>query len=77
MESSIYRIEQLGKSYSANLILNPWDPLALYLILVFIDIYCKYAWLVPLKDKKGVTISKDFQKILDKSGWKPKKYINR
>ena len=30
-----------------------------------IDIYSKYAWVVPLKDKKGVTIVNAFQKILD------------
>ena len=27
----------------------------------------KYAWVVPLKDKKGITIVNAFQKILDKS----------
>ena len=30
-----------------------------------IDIFSKYAWVVPLKDKKGVSIAKAFQKILD------------
>ena len=38
-----------------------------------IDIFSKYAWVVPLKDKKGVSIVNAFQKILDKSGRKPKK----
>ena len=37
-------------------------------------IYCKYAWLVPLKDKKGVSIADAFQNILLKSGRKPSKY---
>ena len=32
-------------------------------LLCVIDIYSKYAWLVPLKDKKGVSIVKAFQKI--------------
>ena len=32
-----------------------------------IDIYSKYACLVPLKDKKGLTIVSVFQKVLDKS----------
>ena len=27
----------------------------------------KYAWVVPLKDKKGITITNAFQKVLDKS----------
>ena len=31
------------------------------------DIFSKYAWVIPLKDKKGVTITNDFQKILDES----------
>ena len=38
-----------------------------------IDIFSKYAWVVPLKDKKGATIVNAFQKILDKSGQKPNK----
>ena len=35
--------------------------------------YCcfyKYIWLIPLTDKKGKTIFKVFQKILDESGRK-------
>ena len=37
------------------------------------EIFSKYAWVVPLKDKKGVSIVNAFQKILDKSGRKLKK----
>ena len=36
-----------------------------------IDIFSKYAWVVPLKDKKGVTITDAFQKILKGSNRKP------
>ena len=32
-----------------------------------IDIFSKYAWVVPLKDQKGITIVNAFQNILDKS----------
>ena len=32
-----------------------------------IDIFSKYAWFVPLKDKKGATIVNAFQKVLDDS----------
>ena len=32
-----------------------------------IDIFSKYAWVVPLKDKKGVTIVNALQEILDNS----------
>ena len=35
-----------------------------------IDIYSKYAWLVSLRDKRGITITNAFQKILDHSGRK-------
>ena len=30
----------------------------------------KYAWVVPLKDKKGITNTNSFQKILNESNWK-------
>ena len=42
-------------------------------LLCVIDIFSKYAWIVPLKDKKGVSSVDAFQKILDKSGHKPNK----
>ena len=42
-------------------------------LLCFIDIYSKYAWVAPLKDKKGVSIVNAFQSILKKSNRKPNK----
>ena len=33
-------------------------------LLCVIDIFSKYAWVVPLKDKKGITFTNAFQKIL-------------
>ena len=41
--------------------------------LCVIDIYIKYAWVIPLKDKKGISIVNAFQKILDDSDRKPNK----
>ena len=38
-----------------------------------IDIFSKYAWVVPLKNKKGGTIVNAFQKISDNSTRKPNK----
>ena len=32
-------------------------------LLCAIDIYSKYAWVVPLKDKEGVSIVNTFQKF--------------
>ena len=42
-------------------------------LLCIIDICSKYAVVVPLKDKKGVSINDAFQKILDDSDRKPNK----
>ena len=42
-------------------------------LLCVIDIFSKYTWVVPLKNKKGVSIVDAFQKILDESGCKPNK----
>ena len=42
-------------------------------LLCVIDIFSKYAWVVSLKDKKGITITNAFQKILNKSNRKPNK----
>ena len=36
-------------------------------LLCVILIYSKYAWVIPLKVKRGITISNAFQKILDES----------
>ena len=38
-----------------------------------IDVFNKYAWVVPLKVKKGVSIVDAFQNILDDSNKKPNK----
>ena len=42
-------------------------------LLCVIDIFSKYAWVVPLKDKKGRSIVKAFQIILKQSNRKPNK----
>ena len=42
-------------------------------LLCVIDVFSKYAWVVPLKVKKGVSIVNAFQKILDDSNRKPNK----
>ena len=40
-------------------------------LLCLIDIYSNYAWVIPLKDKQGITINNAFQKSLDQSKSKP------
>ena len=42
-------------------------------LLSAINIYSKYAWVIPLKDKKRVIITNAFQKMLDESKRKPNK----
>ena len=42
-------------------------------LLCAIDLFSKYVFVVPLKDKKGPTIINAFQSILDKSKRKPNK----
>ena len=32
-----------------------------------------YAWVTPLKDKRGITVNNAFQKILNESNQKPNK----
>ena len=42
-------------------------------LLCVTDIFSKYAWVVPIKDKKGISIVKAFQSILKQSNRKPNK----
>ena len=43
-----------------------------YLLRV-IDLFSKYVWFVPLKNKKGISIANAFQSILNNSKRKPNK----
>ena len=45
-------------------------------LLCTIDLFSKYAFVVPLKDKKGTTIVNAFQSILNNSERKPNKIWN-
>ena len=42
-------------------------------LLCLIDIYSKYPWVIPLKDKKCITITNAFQKVLKESNKKANK----
>ena len=42
-------------------------------LLCVIDIYSKYAWFIPVKDKKGTIITNVFQKMLKESNRKRNK----
>ena len=41
--------------------------------LCAIDVYSKYAFVIPLKDKKGISIVNAFNKIIKQSRRKPNK----
>ena len=47
-------------------LLNKYNKRIRFLLCV-VDIFRKYAWVVPLKDKKGVSIVTAFQSILKQS----------
>ena len=42
-------------------------------LLCVIDIYRKYAWVIPLNEKEGITIYNAFKKISNESNHKPNK----
>ena len=42
-------------------------------LLCVIDLFSRYAWVIPLKNKKGESIVEGFEKILDDSNRKPNK----
>ena len=46
---------------------------AICFLLCVIDIFSECAWVIPLKDIKGITITNAFQKILNESNHKPNK----
>ena len=50
---------------------SAWNKDIRYLLMT-IDIFSKFGWIVPLKNKKGETVAKAFNKIF-KSGRLPKK----
>ena len=53
-------------------LINKYNREIIYLLCA-IDLFSKYAFVVPLKDKKGTTIVNVFQSILDNSKRKPNK----
>ena len=44
-----------------------------WFLFCVIDTYNKHAWVIPLNDKKGISIVNAFQKILKESNRKPNK----
>ena len=44
-------------------------------LLCAIDLFSKYAWVIPIKDKKGTSIVNAFKKIVSKRQRKPNKIL--
>ena len=60
-------------------LINKFNKESQFLLCV-IDFYIKYTWVnnILLKDKKGITVTNAFQKILDKSNHKQNKiWVNK
>ena len=66
-----------GSDFADMQLISKFSKGIRFLICV-IDIFSKYAWVIPLKDKKGITITNTFQKVLDEPNRKPNKiWINK
>ena len=61
-----------GADFADMQLLSKFNKGIKYLLCV-IDLFSKYAFVIPLKDKKGFSIANAFQSILDKSKRKPNK----
>ena len=60
---STFKDNILGVDLADMQLLSKYNKGIRFLLCV-IDIYSKYAWVVSLKDKKGISIDKAFQNIL-------------
>ena len=69
---SSFRDNIWGADFADMQLLSKFNKRFRFLLCV-IDIYSRYAWVVPIKNKKGVIIVNAFQKILKESGREPNK----
>ena len=69
---SIFKDNILGVDLADMQLLSKYNKGIRFLLCV-IDIFSKYAWVVPLKDKKGISIVKAFKIILKQPNRKPNK----
>ena len=69
---SVFKYNIWGVDLADMQLLSKYNKGIRFLLCV-IDIFSKYAWVVPLKDKKGISIVKAFQIIFKQSNRKPNK----
>ena len=64
----------IDKIWAADLVemqkFSKWNKVIKYLLMI-IDVFSKYGWIAPLKDKKTESVSKAFNEIFKKSKRKP------
>ena len=65
--------DNLWGTYLADMQLISKYNKRIIFLLFFIDIYSKFSWAVPLKDKKGIKITNEFRKFLNESNCKRNK----
>ena len=73
---SFFRGKILGADLADMQLISKYSKRFRFLLYV-IDIFSKYAWVVPLKDKKANVVTNAFQKVLNKSGCKPNKKVDK
>ena len=49
-------------------LISKYNKKIIFLWCIFHDVFSKYAWVVPLKNKKDLTITKALENVLDDSG---------
>ena len=68
-------VNHIDEIWTADLVfmdkLSKWNKGFKYLLTV-IDVFSKFAWAIPLKDKKGLSITNTFADIIKKYKRKPK-----
>ena len=56
--------------------LSKYNKLSKYLLCA-IDLFSKYAWVIPIKDTKGVSIVNAFQKTISKERKPNKRWVDQ
>ena len=70
-------IDNIWRADLANMELISNFNKGIHFLLCFIGVFSKYAWVIPLKIEKDITITNTFQKILGESNRKTKQNIGR
>ena len=62
----------MGVDLAGMTLISKFNKGIKYLLCV-VDLFSRYTWVVPLKNKKMIVLLKDLKKILDSSDRKPNK----